>query len=101
MRARGAQAQEDRRAGVCAGAAGPAAASGSLLRYRRRLSDSNRTILAAKELRLITQILVRRLINPVFDATLRKARHGHLNSEPHTSEGHHYNHRLIKWLGTE
>ena len=35
-----------------------------------RLCDSNRTILAAKELRHIAQTLVRHLINPRFDATL-------------------------------
>jgi hypothetical protein len=37
---------------------------------RHRLSDSNRTILAAKELRHIAQTLVRHLINPRFDVTL-------------------------------
>ena len=35
-----------------------------------RLSDSNRTILAAKELRHIAQTLVRHLINHRFDVTL-------------------------------
>ena len=50
-----------------------------------RLSDSNRTILAAKELRLITQTLVRRLINLIFDATLRKVRRGRLDNGSHTS----------------
>ena len=34
------------------------------------LSDSNRTILAAKELRHIAQTLMRHLINPRFDVTL-------------------------------
>jgi hypothetical protein len=35
-----------------------------------RLSDSNRTILAAKELRHSTQTLMRHLINPRFDVKL-------------------------------
>ncbi len=65
------------------------------------LSDSNRTILASKELHLIIQILVRRISNPIFDATLRKVRHGRLNVGSHTSEGHPYNQCFIKWLGTK
>jgi hypothetical protein len=62
--------------------------SGLLLAHRPVLLwafDSNRTILVAKELHLITQTVVRRLINPIFDATLCKARHNRPNDGPHAS----------------
>src|SRR5215813_8215481 len=64
-----------------------------------RLSDSNRTILAAKELRHITQILVRPLINPRFDVILYEACHSRLNEGSNTSYGCPNNHFLINSLG--
>jgi len=70
-------------------------------RWYARLSDSNRTILAAKELRHITQILVRPLINPRFDAILYETYHSRLNDGPKTSYGCPNNHVLINSLGVK
>src|SRR5262245_54041667 len=65
------------------------------------LSDSNRTILAAKELHHIPQTLVRHLITPRCAVTLYEARHSRLNDGPNASGGCPNNHWLIKSLGTK
>jgi hypothetical protein len=74
---------------------------GLFLLNDRGLSDSNRTILAAKELRHIAQTLVRHLINHRFDVTLSSARHSRLKDGPHASYGCSNKHRPINSLGAK